>query len=84
MPVANYKGAEYGAIVYGRGALFFVALRDEMGIEAFDGFLEEYTESLSWEIATPAFFQSLAEQKCACELDALFEAWVYQQGEGED
>ena len=31
MPVANYHDNEYGAIVYGRGPLFFEALRDEMG-----------------------------------------------------
>ncbi len=77
MPVARYQGAEYGAIVYGRGALFFVALRAEMGFEAFDAFLREYTESLSWGIATPEYLQSLAEQRCACELDILFQEWVY-------
>lgn len=77
MPVADYQGSEYGAIVYGRGALFFAALRDEMGTEAFDAFLREYTASLSWEIASPEYLQSLAEQTCACELDALFEEWVY-------
>jgi aminopeptidase N len=77
LPVAGYQGGEYGAIVYGRGALFFVALREEMGTEAFDAFLRDYTASLSWEIATPEYLQSLAEQKCACELDALFDEWVY-------
>ncbi|NJC95093.1 MAG: M1 family metallopeptidase [Anaerolineae bacterium] len=77
MPVASYQGGEYGAIVYGRGPLFFVALKNEMGTEAFDVFLKEYTESLSWKIATPEYLQSLAEQKCACDLDALFNEWVY-------
>jgi hypothetical protein len=77
MPVASYQGAEYGAIVYGRGPLFIVALRNEMGQDSFDAFLKEYTASLSWEISTPEYFQSLAEQKCACDLGALFEEWVY-------
>ncbi len=77
LPVANYKGAEYGAIVYGRGGLFFDALRNEMGTEDFDVFLKEYTESLSWDIATPEYLQSLAESKCACDLDALFAEWIY-------
>jgi aminopeptidase N len=77
MPVANYQGSEYGAIVYGRGALFFAALRAEMGEAIFDAFLREYTASLAWEIATPESLQSLAEQACACELDTLFEEWVY-------
>lgn len=77
LPVASYQGAEYGAIVYGRGALFFIALREEMGTEAFDTFLKEYTETLSWRISTPEYLHSLAEQKCACELDALFAEWIY-------
>ncbi|HSL44206.1 MAG TPA: M1 family metallopeptidase [Anaerolineales bacterium] len=77
LPVAEYSGQEYSAIVYGRGALFFVALREEMGSEAFDAFIQEYTETLSWEIATPEFLQSLAEKHCACELDELFNEWIY-------
>ncbi len=77
LPVAEYSGQEYGAIVYGRGPLFFVALRERMGTETFDAFLKEYTETLSWGIATPEFLQSLAEKHCACELDDIFNEWVY-------
>ena len=77
LPVADYSGQEYGAIVYGRGPLFFVALRERMGTETFDAFLKEYTTTLSWGIATPEFLQSLAEKHCACDLDDLFQAWVY-------
>jgi aminopeptidase N len=77
LPVSEYSGQEYGGIVYGRGPLFFVELREEMGTEAFDAFLKEYTESLSWEIATPEFLQSLAEKHCSCDLDNLFKEWVY-------
>jgi len=77
LPVAGYSGAEYGAIVYGRGPLFFVALRKEMGTESFDAFLAEYTQSLSWKIATPEVMQSLAEKHCSCDLQAIFDEWVY-------
>ena len=77
LPVAAYSGQEYGAIVYGRGPLFFVALRERMGQETFDAFIREYTETLSWGIATPEFLQSLAERHCACDLDALFNQWVF-------
>jgi hypothetical protein len=77
LPVAEYSGQEYGAIVYGRGPLFFVALRERMGTETFDAFLKEYTETLSWGIATPEFLQSLAEKHCACDLDEIFNEWVY-------
>lgn len=77
MPVAAYSGQEYGAIVYGRGPLFFVALRDQMGQEDFDQFIKEYTESLSWDIATPEILKTMAEEHCTCDLTPLFEVWVY-------
>jgi aminopeptidase N len=70
LPVAEYSGQEYGAIVYGRGPLFFVELREAMGTETFDQFIREYTQSLAWDIATPEYLQSLAEST-ACELDAV-------------
>jgi aminopeptidase N len=78
LPVAAYSEQEYGAIVYGRGPLFFVALRDEMGKEVFDGFIKDYTETLAWDIATPEKLRSMAEEHCSCELTSLFEEWVYQ------
>ena len=77
LPVAAYEGGAYGPIVYGRGPLFFVALRDLMGDAVFDEFLRDYTRSLSWGIATPEFLQSLAEEHCSCDLDAIFNEWVY-------
>lgn len=77
LPVAKYDDREYGAIVYGRGPLFFVALRDEMGAETFDAFIKDYTETLSWKISTPETLQSLAEKHCACDLQKIFDEWVY-------
>lgn len=77
LPVAAYSGAAYGAIVYGRGPLFFVALREEMGTESFDAFIRDYTETLSWDIATPEIMQTLAEKQCVCDLQAIFDEWVY-------
>lgn len=77
LPVAAYSGQEYGAIVYGRGPLFFVALRDEMGKAVFDQFIKHYTETLSWDIATPEKLKSMAEEQCSCDLTPLFEEWVY-------
>jgi len=77
LPVAGYQGGEYGAIVYGRGPLFFAALRDQIGNDAFDSFLKDYTEIFSWGISTPQQLQSLAEQHCSCDLQPIFDEWVY-------
>lgn len=77
LPVTDYQDAEYSAIVYGRGPLFFVALRDKMGAETFDQFLMDYTKTFSWQIATPEILQSLAEEHCKCDLDSIFNEWVF-------
>jgi hypothetical protein len=77
LPVSAYSGSEYSAIVYGRGPLFFDALKDEIGAPAFDEFMKDYTQALSWSIATPQAMQTLAEKHCACTLDAIFADWVY-------
>ena len=82
LPVAAYsEGGEfagaYGAIVYGRGPLFFEALRDEMGQATFDAFLRDYVQENRWGVATTESLRALAEQHCGCDLEALFEEWVY-------
>jgi aminopeptidase N len=76
LPVADYQGREYGAIVYGRGAFFFEALKEELGEEAFQTVLYDYAQSNMWGIGTPAELQTLAEEKCDCDLSALFDEWV--------
>jgi aminopeptidase N len=77
MPVADYEGAEYSAIVYGRGPIFVKALQAEMGEQVFAAFLRDYVETYSWKLATTEDFRQLAEAHCSCDLTDLFEAWVY-------
>jgi hypothetical protein len=80
LPVAGYEEGEYGLIVYLKGALFFDALRRTLGDEVFFGFLQSYFERYRYGFATSADFQSVAEETCACDLDALFAGWVYAGG----
>ena len=77
MPVSEYEGVSYSAIIYGRGAFFFEALRDEMGEKEFDAFMKDYTESNSWGIATGESMKRLAEEHCNCNLTSLYETWIY-------
>jgi aminopeptidase N len=77
-PVDEYRD-NYETIVYGKGALFFAKLREEMGAETFDRFLRTYLERFRWRIAAPADFQALAEEISGKDLDALFNEWVYGQ-----
>ncbi len=76
LPVANYTDAEYGAIVYGRGALFFLALRDRLGEAKMAELLRRYYTEETWRVATPEAFRSLAEQVAGSSLADLWQEWV--------
>ena len=77
LPVADYEGATYSAIIYGRGALFFDALRNKMGKDTFEAFMKDYTTSNEWGISTTDSMKQLAEKDCACDLSSLYKEWVY-------
>jgi hypothetical protein len=80
LPSGDYADArEYGAVVYGRGPIFMEALAEEMGEEQFWDFLRDYYQSYKWGIGTGEAFRQLAEEHCGCDLEALFEAWVYAE-----
>jgi hypothetical protein len=76
-PVSAYTNDAYGAIVYGRGPLFFMALSDQIGQAAFDNLMRGYVKTFAWDIATTDSFKRLAEQHCGCNLTPLFQEWVY-------
>jgi hypothetical protein len=79
LPVAAYSGAEYGAIVYGRGPLFFEALEEEIGADAFAAFLRDLYETHRWGVATTESLREVAESACACDLGGLFSEWIYPE-----
>jgi len=82
LPVSEYgTEAEYGVYVYLKGALFFEALRNRLGQERFQTFLQIYFTQHRYGFATAASFQSTAEATCSCDLENLFDLWVYQGGE---
>jgi hypothetical protein len=81
LPLGEYASEQdYNIIVYAKGALFFDALRREIGDQAFFGFLRAYFQDYHYRLATPADFQAEAEQACSCDLDSLFDLWVYHGG----
>ncbi len=81
LPVAAYPtGEDYGLFVYLKGALFFQELRQTMGERAFVDFLAAYGQAYRYRNATSAGFQALAEETCTCDLDPLFDLWVYEGG----
>ena len=79
--IADYPSElEYGVIVYDKGALFFDALRRQLGDPTFFAFLHAYYERYRYGFASARGFQATAETACACDLSALFDLWVYKGG----
>jgi aminopeptidase N len=76
-PVEAYDETAYSAIVYGRGPLFFEALKTSLGEAQFDDFLRGYVAAFSWQEAMPQDLQRMAEAQCGCDLSPLFAEWVY-------
>lgn len=80
--VGDYPDPEtYWLIVYRKGALFLDALRGEIGDRDFERFLQDYYAAYRYGFASGADFQRLAEASCSCDLDSLFDLWVWKGGE---
>ena len=77
LPAEDYSGAEYGAIVYGRGPIFLNELAEQMGQDVFDAFMRDYVDQYRWQIAYADDFMRLAEEHCNCDLSELFNEEVF-------
>jgi len=67
----------YGGIVYSKGALFFKALRDEIGDEAFFQALRNYYNLYGFTIAEPGDLLNAFEVASGRSLDELYQEWLY-------
>jgi aminopeptidase N len=70
------KIRSYYGVVYAKGALFFAALRQQIGDEDFNSFLKNYYNTHRYGIATGSDILASAEQACGCELDPLYRDWI--------
>ena len=78
LPVDRYSGLnDYAGIVYGKGALFFDALRQQLGDAVFFKFLHNYYQQYKYGFADSAGFERVAETTCACDLKPMFQKWVF-------
>ena len=66
---------QYGPIVYDKGALFFVNLRDKLGDQVFFGALASYYSAEHYKIASPADLLGAFESSCSCDLSAFYAQW---------
>ena len=76
LPVTAYEPAAYGSVVYGRGPLVILQLRERVGAGAFERFLRGYVASLRWGVADPQAFRTGLEAACGCTLADVFETSI--------
>jgi hypothetical protein len=80
-PVASFSERDYGTIVYGKGPLFFDALRAQLGDDAFFAALQAYLEAHRYGIAYPDDLVAAFEETSGQQIDEVFEFWILGQTE---
>lgn len=75
-PVASFDERDYGDIVYGKGPLFFDALRAQVGDQAFFAALRAYLEAHRYGIAYPDDLVAAFEETSGQQIDDLYEFWI--------
>jgi len=76
LPVKDYPEDLYGAVVYGKGPLFFHELRGQVGDELFYAILRAYFDQHHYGVAYPLDLLDIAEQVSGQDVDALYEQWI--------
>ena len=88
LPTASYSGnLQYGAVIYGKAALFYGELRELLGDEAFFAGLRTYYARYSGKIADEnslkAIFLAGSSAKRA-QIEALYKRWIYEAHGAQD
>jgi hypothetical protein len=75
-PVASFSVQNYSAIVYGKGPLFFDAVRQRVGDQAFFTALQTYLQAHLYGIAYPPDLVSAFTQSSGQSIDDLYDFWI--------
>ncbi len=80
LPTSAYaNNMQYGAVIYGKGALFYDALRDLVGEAAFYGALRDYYANWNDRIADDRTLRSIMIAKAPAkrgQIEALYARWI--------
>jgi aminopeptidase N len=69
----------YGGVVYSKGALFYHALRQEIGDQAFFQALQDYYRAHQYRIASSEALLEAFERASGRELDDFYQEWLYSK-----
>jgi aminopeptidase N len=75
-PASAFDPVSYELLVYAKAALFFNALREELGEETYRQVLQTYYAENRYRIASPATFLATAERVSGQNLNPLAEKWL--------
>ena len=80
LPTAAYaNNLQYGAVIYGKGALYYAKLRELVGDQAFFGALREYYVRFDDRLAGPQDLKAIVMQKAPAkraQIEALYTRWI--------
>lgn len=77
LPVAAYSDREYGAIVYGKAALFFEAVRQKLGDAKSDQWMQTYFNAHRYGVADESdLLQAIETQLDAQTVEELMQQWI--------
>ncbi len=76
-PVSSFKDqpAEYSPVIYSKGAIFFVELRNKIGDRAFFQALQSYFSQNLYRLASPGSLLEEFEKACQCDLGEFYVQW---------
>jgi hypothetical protein len=75
-PVDQFSADEYGAIVYGKGALMYDVLRQELGEAAFSTFLQNYYREYAFDRADGADWLRTLNEAAGKDMTSFYQKWV--------
>lgn len=75
---------DYGAAIYGKGALGFGAVHDAIGDDAFFAGLSDYVQEFRFKVATPEDLRDALERASGQDLGELWSHWFEETHGAED
>jgi hypothetical protein len=86
LPAASYAGKlQYAAIIYGKGALYYRALRKAVGDEAFFESLREYYRNFTGRIAGPRDLLEIVQARAPeAGAETIYRRWIEETHGDED
>lgn len=74
--VDDFSSEEYGSIVYGKGALMYDVLREEIGDDKFFAFLQRYYREQAFDRATSDEWLQTLNDVAGRDMTPFYEKWV--------